>query len=98
MPWGTESLPDFGTGKLPPIDPTAQPAFSDPKYCEPALSHSRKGEKGILLPREPGGLDVKVSERKLDRVPLYEHLFAGTASSSAYQILPVALLQFNFSG
>ena len=30
-------------------------------------SRSRKDEFGILLPREPGGLDIKVSEETLDR-------------------------------
>src|ERR1700722_1525546 len=30
-------------------------------------SHSRKDENAILLPREPGGLDVKVSGGTLDR-------------------------------
>jgi hypothetical protein len=50
-----------------PIDPTARPHPLIRSTASRLRSHSRKDENGILLPREPGGLDVKVSEGTLDR-------------------------------
>jgi hypothetical protein len=51
----------------PTIDPTARPHPLIRGTASRLRSHSRKDENGILLPREPGGLDVKVSEGMLDR-------------------------------
>ena len=59
----------FSSGALnpPPIDSTARPHPLIRGTASRLRSHSRKDENGILLPREPGGLDVKVSEGMLDR-------------------------------
>ena len=51
----------------PPIDSTARPHPLIRGTASRLRSHRRKDENGILLPREPGGLDVKVSEGMLDR-------------------------------
>ncbi len=51
----------------PTIDPTARPHPLIRCTASRLRSHSRKDENSILLPREPGGLDVKVSEGTLDR-------------------------------
>lgn len=59
----------FSLGALNP------PAFDESARPHPLVRHtasllrsrSRTDEHGILLPREPGGLDVKVSEGTLDR-------------------------------
>lgn len=51
----------------PTIDPTARPHPLIRGTASRFRSHSRKNENGILLPREPGGLGVKVSEGMLDR-------------------------------
>ena len=50
-----------------PIDPTARSHPLIRGTASRLRSHSRKDENGILLPREPGGLDVKVSEGTVDR-------------------------------
>jgi hypothetical protein len=50
-----------------PIDPSARPHPLIRGTASRLRGHSRKDENGILLPREPGGLDVKVSEGTLDR-------------------------------
>jgi hypothetical protein len=50
-----------------PIDPTARLHPLIRSTASRFRSHSRKDENGILLPREPGGLDMKVSEGTLDR-------------------------------
>lgn len=51
----------------PPIDSTARPHPLIRGTASRLRSHSRKDENAILLPREPGGLDVKVSAGTLDR-------------------------------
>ena len=50
-----------------PIDATARPHSLIRSTASRLWSQSRKDENGILLPREPGGLDVKVSAGTLDR-------------------------------
>jgi hypothetical protein len=50
-----------------PIDPHARPHPLIHATASRLRSLSRKDKSGILLPREPGGLDVKVSEGTLDR-------------------------------
>lgn len=50
-----------------PVDPSAR-LHSLVKHTASLLrSRSRKDEHGILLPREPGGLDMRVSEGTLER-------------------------------
>jgi hypothetical protein len=51
----------------PPAIDTARPHPLIRSTASRLRSRSRKDENGILLPREPGGLDVKVSEGTLDR-------------------------------
>jgi hypothetical protein len=51
----------------PPIDPAARPHTLIRNTASQLRSRSRKDENGILLPRETGGLDVKVSEGMLER-------------------------------
>jgi hypothetical protein len=51
----------------PPIDPTARPHSLIRNTASQLRSRNRRDENGILLPRETGGLDVKVSEGMLDR-------------------------------
>lgn len=51
----------------PAIDPSARPHPLIRHTQSLLRSRSRKDEHGILLPREPGGLDVKVSEGTLER-------------------------------
>jgi len=51
----------------PEIDPTARPYPLIRSTGSRLRNHSRKGENSILIPREPGGLDVKVSEGTLER-------------------------------
>ena len=51
----------------PPIDSTARPHPLIRGTASRLRSHSRMDENGILLPREPGGLDVKVSGGTVDR-------------------------------
>ena len=50
-----------------PIDPDARPHPLIRSTASRLRNHSRKDENGILLPRESGGLDVKVSPEMLDR-------------------------------
>jgi hypothetical protein len=50
-----------------PIAPTARPHPLIRNTASQLRSRSRKDENGILLPRETGGLDVKVSEGMLER-------------------------------
>jgi hypothetical protein len=50
-----------------PIDPNARPHPLIRSTASRLRSQSRKDENGILLPREPGGLDVKVSAGTLNR-------------------------------
>jgi hypothetical protein len=59
----------FSSGALipPPIDPAARPHTLIRNTASQLRSRSRKDENGILLPRETGGLDVKVSEGMLER-------------------------------
>ena len=56
-----------GALNSPPIDSTARPHPLIRGTASRLRSHSRKDENGILLPREPGGLDVNVSGGTLDR-------------------------------
>jgi hypothetical protein len=51
----------------PPIDPNARQHPLIRGTASRLRSQTRKDENGILLPREPGGLDVKVSSASLDR-------------------------------
>jgi hypothetical protein len=51
----------------PTIDTTARPHPLVRGTASRLRNRSRKDENGILVPREPGGLDVKVSEGTLDR-------------------------------
>jgi hypothetical protein len=51
----------------PTIDPTARPHPLIRGTASLLRCRSRKDENGILLPRETGSLDVKVSEGTLDR-------------------------------
>jgi hypothetical protein len=50
-----------------PIDPTTRAHPLIRSTASRLRSQSRKEENGILLPREPGGLNVKVSAGTLDR-------------------------------
>jgi hypothetical protein len=61
-------LVSSGALNPPTIDPTARQHPLIRGTASRLRSHSRKDENGILLPREPGGLDVKVSQGTLDRV------------------------------
>ena len=51
----------------PPVDASARPHPLIRHTTSLLRSRSRKDENGILLPREAGGLDVKVSEGTLER-------------------------------
>jgi hypothetical protein len=51
----------------PPIEPSARPHPLMRITMSRLRNHSRKDETGILLPREPGALDIKVSEATLER-------------------------------
>jgi hypothetical protein len=51
----------------PPVDDCARPHPLIRHTANLLRSRSRKDENGILLPREEGGLDVKVSEGTLER-------------------------------
>ena len=51
----------------PPVDGSARPHPLIRHTASLLRSRSRKDEHGILLPREAGGLDVKVSEGTLER-------------------------------
>jgi hypothetical protein len=59
----------LASGALNPvtIDPNARPHPLIRSTASRLRSQSRKDENGILLPGEPGGLDVKVSAGTLDR-------------------------------
>jgi len=61
------NLLSSGALNPPPIDPIARPHPLIRSTASRLRSHSHKDENGILVPREPGGLDVNVSERTLDR-------------------------------
>jgi len=50
-----------------PLDASARPHLLIRNSGSLLRSHTRKDENGLLLPREPGGLDVKVSEGMLER-------------------------------
>lgn len=52
----------------PVLEASARPPALIRHTASLLRSRSRKDEHGILLPREPGGLDVKVSEGMLERV------------------------------
>jgi hypothetical protein len=51
----------------PPVHASARPHPLVRHTASLLRNHSRKDEQGILLPREAGGLDVKVSEGSLER-------------------------------
>jgi hypothetical protein len=51
----------------PPVDGSTRPHPLIRRTASLLRSRSRKDEHGVLLPREAGGLDVKVSERTLER-------------------------------
>lgn len=51
----------------PPVDASARPPALIRHTASLLQSRSRKDEHGILLPRESGGLDVRVSEGMLER-------------------------------
>lgn len=51
----------------PPVDGSTRPHPLIRHTASLLRSRSRKDEHGVLLPREAGGLDVKVSERTLER-------------------------------
>jgi hypothetical protein len=51
----------------PSVDPTARQHPLIRGTASRLRSQTRRDENGILLPREPGGLDVKVSPGSLDR-------------------------------
>ena len=59
----------LSSGALKPlaIDPSAKSHVLIRRTAARLRSHSRKNEKGILLPREPGGLDVMVTANRLER-------------------------------
>ena len=61
------NLLSSGALNPPPIDSTARPHPLIRGTASRLRSHSRKDETGILLPRESGGLDVKVSEGTVER-------------------------------
>lgn len=53
---------------VPPVmDPSAEPHVLIRRTASRLRSQSRKTDEGILLPREPGGLDVRVTAASLDR-------------------------------
>jgi hypothetical protein len=56
-----------GALNSPPVDPSARPHPLIRHTASLLRSRSRKDENGILLPRESGGLDVKVSEGTVER-------------------------------
>jgi hypothetical protein len=56
-----------GALNLPPVDTSARPPAPIRHTANLLGSRSRKDEHGILLPREAGGLDVRVSEGMLER-------------------------------
>jgi hypothetical protein len=62
-----DKLLSSGVLNPPAIDPNARPHPLIRNTASQLRSRSRKDENGILLPRETGGLDVKVSEGMLDR-------------------------------
>ena len=55
-----DHLLSSGALNPPSIDPTARPHPLIRRTASRLRSNSRKDENAILLPREPGGLDVKV--------------------------------------
>ena len=54
-------------GLNPPLETSAKPHLLIRHTANQLRSRSRKDEHGILLPREPGGLNVQVTEGTLDR-------------------------------
>jgi hypothetical protein len=60
-------LVSSGALNPPPFDPVARPHSLIRTTASRLRSHSRKDENGILLAREPGALDVKVSGGTLQR-------------------------------
>jgi hypothetical protein len=63
-------LLSLGALNPPPFDASARPHPLIRHTASLLRSRSRKDEHGILLPREAGGLDVKVSEGTLERAGL----------------------------
>ncbi len=61
----------------PPIDGSGRPHPLVRHTASLLRSRSRKDEHGILLPREAGGLDVKVSEGTLERALLIMNQILG---------------------
>lgn len=67
----------------PPVDASARPCALIRQTASLLRSRSRKDEHGILLPRETGGLDVRVSEGTLDRaLQVMSHLLGVLARHS----------------
>jgi hypothetical protein len=64
---GINQLLSSGELNPPAVDGSARPHPLIRHTASLLRSRSRKDEHGILLPREPGGLNVKVSEATLDR-------------------------------
>jgi len=62
-----DQLLSSGALNPPPVDDSARPHPLIRHTAGLLRSRSRKDENGILLPREVGGLDVKVSEGTLER-------------------------------
>lgn len=62
-----DSLVASGALDPVPIDPAARSHTFIRSTASLLRSQNRRDENGILLPREPGGLDVKVSAATLDR-------------------------------
>jgi hypothetical protein len=62
-----EELLRSGALVPPAIDPSKEPHVLIRSTASRLRSQSRKTDEGILLPREPGGLDVRVTAKSLGR-------------------------------
>jgi len=78
----------LSTGALnpPAIDPTSRLHPLIRHTASLLRSRGRKDENGILLPRETGGLDVKVSEGTIDRALQVMHQILATLERQGYTV------------
>ena len=70
----------------PPIDASARPPALIRHSASLLRSRGRKDEHGILLPREAGGIDVRVSEGMLDRALQVMSQVLGVLESQGFSV------------
>ncbi len=81
-----EQLLSSGALNPPAMDPSAKPHVLIRRTSTRLRSRKRKDERGVLLPKEPGGLDVAVTAETIDRALQVMSQVLGVLESRGFTI------------